>query len=82
MIRWPTKIGLSWSISPLFPSWHRLIKMCFYGTIKRFTDSDGIPTVFGRIKVDDVYVCTQAADQFELGIKLDQLVIMVYYRLI
>ena len=56
--------------------------LCFYGTIKRFTDTKGNPTVFGRIKVGDVYVCAQAADQFELGIKLDQLVSMVYYGLI
>jgi len=56
--------------------------LCFYGTIKRSIDSDGNPTVFGRKKVDDVYVCAQAADQYELGAKLDELATMVYYGLI
>ena len=54
----------------------------FLGTIVRSIDSDGNPTVFGRVKVDDVYVCAQATDQYELGIKLDELVTMVYYGLI
>ena len=54
----------------------------FFGTIVRSIDSDGNPTVFGRIKVGDVYVLAQAADQFELGIKLDELVTMAYYGLI
>lgn len=56
--------------------------LCFYGTIKRSIDSDGNLTVFGRIKVGDVYVCARATDQYELGIKLDELVRMVYYGLI
>ena len=54
----------------------------FLGTIERSIDSDGNPTVFGRIKVNDVYVCAQASDQYELGSKLDELVAMVYYKLI
>jgi len=54
----------------------------FLGTILRSIDSDGNPTVFGRVKVNDAYVCAQAADQYELGIKLDELVTMVYYGLI
>jgi hypothetical protein len=54
----------------------------FLGTIIRSIDKDGNPTVFGRIKVGDIYVLAQAADQFELGIKLDELVTMVYYGLI
>ena len=54
----------------------------FYGTIERSFDSDGNPFVFGRIKIDDVYVCAQASDQFELGIELDELARMVYYGLI
>jgi hypothetical protein len=54
----------------------------FLGTIERSIDSDGIPTVFGRIRVNDVYVCAQATNQYELGTKLDELVTMVYYGLI
>lgn len=54
----------------------------FFGTIVRSIDSDGNPIVFGRIKVGDVYVFARANDQFELGIKLDELVTMVYYGLI
>jgi len=55
--------------------------LCFYGTIKRSIDSDGNPTVFGRIKIGDVFVCAQAADQYELAGKLDELAKMVYYGL-
>jgi hypothetical protein len=54
----------------------------FLGTIVRSIDKDGHPTIFGRVKVDDIYVCAQAADQNELGNKLDELVRMVYYNLI
>ena len=57
-------------------------EVSFLGTIERYIDSDGNPKVFGRIKVNDIYVCAQASDQFELGTKLDELVTMVYYGLI
>ena len=54
----------------------------FYGTIERFIDEDGNPFVFGRIKVGDDFICARATDQYELGIKLDELAGMVYYGLI
>lgn len=54
----------------------------FYGTIIRSTDSDGNPVVYGRIKVNETYVCARAVDQHELGTKLDELARMVYYGLI
>lgn len=50
---------------------------CFHGTIKRDIDSDGNPVVYGRIKVLDGFVCTQAKDQWELGDRLDELVLMI-----
>ena len=54
----------------------------FLGTIVRSIDNDGNLTIFGRVKVGDIYVCAQAKNQYELGIKLDELVTMVYYGLI
>jgi hypothetical protein len=50
---------------------------CFYGTIKRLRDPDGIPYVFGKIKVMDGFIMAQGKDQWELGERLDQLVKMV-----
>jgi len=54
----------------------------FLGTIVRSIDNDGNPTIFGRVKVGDIYVCAQATNQYELGAKLDELARMVYYGLI
>ena len=50
---------------------------CFHGTIKRETDADGNPIVYGKIKVNDGFVCTQAGHQDVLGSRLDELVLMV-----
>ena len=50
---------------------------CFHGTIRRETDSEGNPVVFGKIKVNDGYVVASATDQWELGDKLDEIVLMV-----
>ena len=50
---------------------------CFHGTIKRETDENGNPVVYGRIKVKNGYICTMASDQWELGDKLDELVLMI-----
>jgi len=50
---------------------------CFHGTIKRETDENGNPVVRGKIKVNDGYICSQAGDQWELGDKLDELVLMI-----
>jgi len=48
---------------------------CFHGTIKRKTDVDGNPFVFSEIKVNDGYIKANGKDQWELGEKLDELVI-------
>ena len=50
--------------------WNR----CFHDSIKRDFDSDGNPVVYGKIKVKDGFVCSQAEDQWELGEKLDEMV--------
>jgi hypothetical protein len=50
---------------------------CYYGTIHRETDADGNSVVYGKIKVGDGYIITSAKDQWELGEKLDQLVLMI-----
>lgn len=49
---------------------------CFHGTIQRKVDSDGNPFVFSEIKVNDGYVMARAKDQWVLGEKLDELVLM------
>ena len=48
---------------------------CFHGTIKRSTDADGNPIVYGKIKVNDQIIQASAKDQWELGEKLDELVL-------
>jgi len=53
--------------------WYR----CFHGTIKRIVDDEGNPFVFGKIKVNDYYIVSSAKDQWELGEKLDEMVLMV-----
>jgi len=50
---------------------------CFHGTIKRETDADGNPVVYGKIKVLDGFICAMAANQYVLGERLDELVLMV-----
>ena len=50
---------------------------CFYGMIQRGLDADGSPVVRGKIKVLNGFVCAQARDQWELGEKLDELVLLV-----
>lgn len=55
---------------------------CFHGTITRGNDVNGSPVVFGRIKVNDGYICAKASDQWELGEILDEMVLMVLdYRI-
>jgi len=53
--------------------WNR----CFHGTIRRETDADGKPVVIGKIKVNDAYIIASASDQWKLGDKLDQIVLLV-----
>ena len=56
---------------------HKGFDRCFHGTIKREIDDDGNPYVLGDIKVNDGYIIARANDQWELGDKLDQLVLLV-----
>jgi hypothetical protein len=50
---------------------------CFHGTIKRDVDEYGNPVVYGKIKVNDGYIIASAEDQWELGAKLDAIVLLV-----
>jgi hypothetical protein len=50
---------------------------CFHGTIRRETDAEGNPVVYGKIKVGDGYIIASARDQWELGEKLDEMVLLV-----
>jgi len=50
---------------------------CFHGTIRRERDDDGNPIVIGKIKVNDGFIYATAKDQWELGEKLDDLVLMI-----
>lgn len=50
-------------------------KKCFHGTIRRTKDEAGNPVVYGKIKVNDGIIYAQASDQWELGEKLDELVL-------
>jgi hypothetical protein len=50
---------------------------CFYGTIRRDTDSHGRTIVYGKIKIGDGYIIASAHDQWELGKKLDEMVLWV-----
>jgi len=47
------------------------------GTIKRDFDADGQPICFGKIKVKDGFIYAMASDQWELGEKLDEIVLMI-----
>ena len=70
------KQELKLEITELFmakSSWDR----CFYGTIKREMDDNGIPFVFSKIKVNQGYICSRANSQWELGEMLDELVVMI-----
>ena len=48
---------------------------CFHGTIKRSTDENGNPIVYGKIKVKNQIIQASAKDQWEPGEKLDELVL-------
>ena len=50
---------------------------CFHGTIKRGCDTNGHPFAFGKIKVNDVIICASASDQWKLGEKLDEMVLLI-----
>jgi hypothetical protein len=50
---------------------------CFHGTIRRETDADGNPICYSKINIDDGYVCSMGKDQWVLGNRLDELVLLV-----
>jgi hypothetical protein len=50
---------------------------CFHGTIKREKDVEGNPVVRSRIKVNQGYILAIAEDQWVLGTKLDELVVLI-----
>ena len=51
---------------------------CFYGTIQREKNSDGKEiAVSGKISINDGMLWSRAADQYELGDRLDSLVLLV-----
>ena len=47
----------------------------FHGTIRRTNDENGNPVVYGKIKVNDGIIYAKASDQWELGERLDELVL-------
>lgn len=50
---------------------------CFHGTIRRERDDNENPVVFGKIDVNDCEITATAQDQWKLGEKLDDLVLMI-----
>ena len=50
---------------------------CFYGTIRREADDNGDPIVYGKIEINGGYIVANARDQWELGEKLDEMVMVV-----
>ena len=50
---------------------------CFHGTIKRETDADGNPVVYGKIPVGHSHIISSAKDQWQLGDRLDEMVLIV-----
>lgn len=50
---------------------------CFHGTIKRDFDEDENPIVYGKIKVNNGHILATGKDQWELGNKLDELVVLI-----
>ncbi len=50
---------------------------CYHGTIRREVDKNGQPIVYGRIRINGGFILASAKDQWELGHKLDDLVLMI-----
>ena len=48
---------------------------CFYGIIKRLKTEDGSDYCFGKINVNQGWVCARGGSQEELGSRLDELVL-------
>lgn len=50
---------------------------CFHGTIDRYFDEDENPFVFSKITVNDGYIIARGTDQWDVGDKLDELVMLI-----
>ena len=50
---------------------------CFHGTIRREKDENGIPVVYSKININGGYILAKEGDQWALGEKLDQMVILI-----
>lgn len=50
---------------------------CFYGTIQRLTDEDGTDYCFGKLTVNQGFICARGRNQEELGRKLDEIVLCI-----
>ena len=50
---------------------------CYKGTIRRATDEDGTPIVYGKIYVEGGFIYGIGRDQWELGERLDDMVLMI-----
>jgi len=53
--------------------WNR----CYHGTIKREHDVNGNPVVYCKIKIGNGYIYATAPNQWELGKKLDEMVLLI-----
>ena len=53
--------------------WNR----CYHGTIHREHDGNGNPVVYDKIKIGSGYIYATAPDQWELGKKLDEMVLLI-----
>lgn len=53
--------------------WNR----CYYGTIRRSHNENGKPIVYGNIKIGNEFILANAPDQWELGRKLDEMVLLI-----
>lgn len=54
----------------------------YYGTIKRLKNEDGSDYCYGKIMVNNGFICARGSNQDRLGRKLDEIVLLVVdYRL-
>jgi len=71
------KIGLTEIFMAKAGKGNKGFDRCFHGTINREIDEDNKPFVFSKIDVNDGYIIARGNDQWELGDKLDELVLLV-----
>ena len=51
---------------------------CFHGIIEREKDENGVEiSVYGKIKVNEAHIMARAENQFILGEKLDDMVLLI-----